>query len=70
VFQELSQMGHVVARAGKANVPWSIAICRLAEQTAGKIEKARAMAQLGQRTLTGMAAERIWLAYNHYATDE
>ena len=61
-------MGHVVAHAGKANVPWSIAICQLAEETADKVEQALLLAQLGHRTPAGLAAERIWLAYNQYAT--
>jgi hypothetical protein len=68
VLQEPSHIGHVGDRAGKAHVPWSIAICQLAEETADKVEKARPMAQLGHRTPAGLAAERIWLAYNQYAT--
>ena len=70
ILQEPSHLASIVERAGKANVPWSISICKLAEETAGNIEKARAMAQLGQRTPTGMAAEWIWLAYNHCAANE
>ena len=70
VCSDRVEPAQIVDRALKANDPWSISVCQLAEETAGKIEKACALVQLGQCTTASVIAQQLWLAYNHYTTDE
>jgi len=59
----------LVERAVREHVALPIAICRQAEEIADRIEKALLLAAAGAPTVLSAPAERIWQAYDRYATE-